>query len=160
MTDSIISFIRSIGIPVYETTLEEDTFLPGLQIKAGELMVDKSRLLYPGDLLHEAGHIAVMPSAERPHLNEEAIKESKNRAAEEMMAIAWSYAATVYLDIDPLIVFHDNGYKGGGSNIAENFEQGHSFGVPMLQWCGMTTVPKRNSTEKYIFPNMKKWMRD
>lgn len=93
---------------------------------------------YPGDILHEAGHIAVVPPAERHLLNADTIATREQREAEEMMAIAWSYAACVHLDIDAGFVFHDNGYKGGGSSIAESFKQGHYFGVPMLQWVGMT----------------------
>jgi quercetin dioxygenase-like cupin family protein len=160
LTDTIITFIRSIGIAVHEEAIEESTFLPGINIVDGGLIVDKNKLLYPGDLLHEAGHIAVASPAERPQLNEQLIKESKHREAEEMMTIAWSYAACTQLNMDPLIVFHEQGYKGGGSNIAENFKGGHYFGTPMLEWCGMTTAPKHGFTGKNVFPAMIKWIRE
>lgn len=160
MIDTIITFIRDIGIVVHEQVIQESTFLPGIDIRNGTLVIDKNKLLYSGDLLHEAGHIAVTPAARRMRLNEQLIKESKHREAEEMMAIAWSYAACIRLNIDPLVVFHEQGYKGGGSNIAENFKTGHYFGTPMLEWCGMTTIPKHDSTNTIFFPAMIKWMRD
>ena len=160
VTEAIISFIRNIGIAVHEDIIIEDTFLPGILIRNGELTIDKKKMLYPGDLLHEAGHIAVTPADERPEVDEERIKASAHRDAEEMMAIAWSYAACVHLAIDPLIVFHEHGYKGGGESIAENFQQKRYFGVPMLQWVGLTVDEKRSVELKVApYPIMIKWLR-
>ncbi|MGB7019857.1 MAG: hypothetical protein WBD80_11725, partial [Xanthobacteraceae bacterium] len=51
--------MRSIGIEVRAATLIEPTFLPGLDIRHGAILADEARLTYPGDILHEAGHIAV-----------------------------------------------------------------------------------------------------
>ena len=45
--------------------LPDACFLPGVRVDRGRLLVDEARLLYPGDLLHEAGHVAIMPAAER-----------------------------------------------------------------------------------------------
>jgi mannose-6-phosphate isomerase-like protein (cupin superfamily) len=159
ITESIINFIRSIGITVSEETIEENTFLPGMQIRNGELILDRNKSFYPGDLLHEAGHIAVVPAKERPCLDEQTINTSQHREAEEMTAIAWSYAASVYLGIDPFIVFHKQGYKGGGDSIVENFKAGRFFGTPLLVWYGMTVDP-RISTENEGFPVMVKWTRE
>ncbi len=64
-------------------------------------------------------------------------------AAEEMMAIAWSYAAVMHLQIDPAIVFHSAGYRGGGQNLIDNFRQGRYIGVPMSQRLGLTAGAKR-----------------
>ena len=57
--DQMYAFLAEIGIPVSETTLSQSTFVPGILIDQGRLLVDPAKLLYPGDLLHEAGHIAV-----------------------------------------------------------------------------------------------------
>lgn len=160
LTDTIISFIRSIGIRVYDKVIEGETFLPGIEIQHGELIIDRRNLHYPGDLLHEAGHIAVAPAEERSQLNVEHIKASKDREAEEMMAIAWSYAACIHLNIDPLIVFHEHGYKGDGKNIADNFNKKQYFGVPMLQWVGLTADEKRGAELQIApYPAMIKWLR-
>ena len=59
-----------------------------------------------------------------------------------------------------LFVFHDEGYKGGGSSIADNFKQGRYFGVPMLQWTGMA-LENNSETEpgKPVYPAMLQWLR-
>ena len=56
-----VDFIQSIGISVLFREIPEKSFLPGISIKAGEIIVDPEKLKYPGDILHEAGHIAVVP---------------------------------------------------------------------------------------------------
>ncbi len=157
----VIKFLSEIGVPVIPGPLEGDCFLPGIQIMNGEMHIDQAQLLYPGDILHEAGHIAIVPPAERYTLNDKSIGQRPMRDAEEMMAIAWSYAAAVHLDIDPFIVFHDQGYKGGGAYIAESFNKGQYFGVPMLQWTGMALEkPDPSDPSKPVYPLMQKWMRD
>ena len=156
-----IYFIQSIGIKVYYKTLEETTFLPGLQIENGSIFIDSDKLKYPGDVLHEAGHIAVVPTIERSNLSADSIAMRENNAAEEMMAIAWSYAACKHLDIDPYFVFHESGYNGGGNKIADQFNEGKYFGVPMLQFAGMTAEHKMAEILNMpSYPAMKQWLRD
>jgi len=161
LLEKLDRFFKEIGIPMQYCALEGFCFLPGIQIVKGELLVDPGQLKYPGDILHEAGHIAVVPLAERHTLNEISIGERPMREAEEMMAIAWSYAACIYLHIDPYIVFHNDGYQQGGSSIADNFSEGHYFGVPMLQWTGMARE-KADPAEPGIqpYPAMLKWVRE
>jgi len=156
-----VDFIQSIGIPVLFREIPAKSFLPGISIEAGEIIVDPEKLKYPGDILHEAGHIAVVPAAERALLNETTICTRPMREAEEMMAIAWSYAACVHLNIDAGFVFHNEGYQKGGSDIAENFREGRYFGVPMLQWTGMALEkPNAEQPELPVYPKMLKWARD
>jgi len=158
--EKVIDFLHEIGIETAEASLEDAAcFLPGFLIKNGKILIDKSQVKQPGDLLHEAGHIAVVPLAERPFLEGENIGKRNDSDAEEMMSIAWSYAACIYLNINPHFVFHEQGYKGGGASIVENFETGNYFGVPVLQWLGMTTTVK-DVTDQKVYPEMIKWLRD
>ena len=155
-----ISFIRGIGIETsYAAVDDDDCFLPGLLITKGKIIIDENKMKFPGDILHEAADIAIVPSAERKDLDGKNIGTRKDAGAEEMMAIAWTYAACVRLEIDPHFVFHEHGYKGGSSAIVENFENGNYIGVPVLQWLGMTTTSTGNDDE-ITYPAMKKWMRD
>lgn len=157
--DLAIRFIRSIGIEVDFCLLkEEDCFLPGIYISQGKIMVDKEKLLYPGDIVHEAAHLAIIPAAERNTISGPEIGMRPDAGAEEMMAIAWSYAFCKHLEIDPAFVFHESGYKQGAKAIVENFDAGRYFGVPVLQWLGMTKTGSENTTEN--FPAMTKWLRD
>jgi hypothetical protein len=159
--EKAVDFLRSIGVLVHFRSFDGKSFLPGICIINGELIVDMEKLKYPGDILHEAGHIAVVPSAERSSLNDETIILREQRDAEEMMVIAWSYAACVHLGIDAGFVFHDEGYKGGGSYIADSFNNGNYFGVPMLQWVGMTQEKKNEAEpDKPVYPALLKWLRD
>lgn len=153
-----IAFLHSIGIETeFQTLPDEACFLPGLLIRDGRIFIDPEKLLFAGDVLHEAGHLAVVPAAERATLDGPAIGKRKDAPAEEMMAIAWSYAACIHLDIAPSFVFHGHGYQGGGEHILQNFNEGRYFGVPMLQWLGMTTATPGAGA---VYPAMQKWLRD
>ena len=156
-----IEFLHIIGIPVCYGKLPGGSFLPGLSIENGCIIIDRETLLYPGDILHEAGHIAIVPAAERECLNANSIEKRKSREAEEMMAIAWSYAACIHLGLDPYFVFHDEGYKGGGSYIADAFKEKNYIGLPMLQWVGLT-ADEKNAPALHVdpYPHMIKWLRD
>ena len=70
---------------------------------------------------------------------------------EEMGAIAWSYAAALHIGLDPAVVFHAAGYRGGSQSLLENFRAGRPIGVPILQWAGL------NGDD---YPRMIRWLRD
>ena len=155
--DRIVGFLRDIGIPVREDQLPDATFLPGIAVERGGLVFDPDKLAYPGDLLHEAGHLAIVPQAERGQLD----ADVGGDAGQEMAAIAWSYAALVYLDLPLEVVFHPAGYKGDSSALCENFTHGHYIGVPILEWRGLTDYQRPGaSTSQNRYPAMKKWLCD
>jgi hypothetical protein len=148
---SILAFLQNIGIPVDAAPLSVDGFLPAIEVRDGRLLYDPDRLQWPGDLLHEAGHIAVTDPAIRA-----TVSEFASDGGDEMAAIAWSYAAALAIGIDPQIVFHDHGYRGEGRSIAENFAQGRYFGVPMLQYYGLARF---SHDEGEHYPAMIRWLR-
>ena len=151
----IVAFIESIGIEIRAEKIEKKTFLPGLEVHKGVLVYDIEKLKYPGDLLHEAGHIALTDPADR-HAHEDVSEDP----AQEIAAIPWSYAAALEVGIDPAIVFHPSGYKGQSQSILTDFAAGKYFGVPLLQWYGMTAEPKNaEATGMPAFPKMKRWLR-
>ena len=157
LVDKIVNFLIEIGLEVTKAHLHQQTFLPGISVDHGVILIDESRLLYPGDLLHEAGHLAVIPSHKRKQTQDNVSK----KASEEMMAIAWSYAALVHLELEPSVVFHEGGYRGWSEALIENFTQGRYIGVPMLQWIGITVEERRGKeTGTRPYPNMIKWMLD
>ena len=136
---TIVAFLESIGLEVRAGCIEDRAFVPGVVIHHGALVFDVNTVAHPGDLLHEAGHLAVMEPDRRCRCHLDVGK----RAAEEMMAIAWSYAAAVHLGVDPAVVFHADGYRGGSASLIENFTAGRYIGVPTLQWIGLTAEAKR-----------------
>jgi hypothetical protein len=154
LTERLATFVRGIGIHVCPAELPQPTFLPGLDIRDGAILVDETRLSYPGDILHEAGHIAVTQAETRkaPTL--------EPTPADEMASIAWSWAALRHLQLEPEVVFHREGYKGGSTSIIDSFSSECPPGLPMLQWYGMTLDTKQ-AAERGVspFPHMLRWMR-
>lgn len=160
---TITQFIESIGIPVVFDTITEKTFVPGILINKGRLVVDQDQFFYPGDLLHEAGHMAVAIPEERRVMHGDVgdAGERSKSEGEEMMAIAWSYAACVHLRIDPAVVFHPDGYKGSSDWYIEQYTSGNPLYLPLLQWAGFCydeTNAEKNGVKP--FPEMVKWLRD
>ena len=156
LTKKIVDFLNSIGINVSEGNVNDDEILPGISIKGGALLYDKEKLTYPGDLLHEAGHLAVAP----PETREKLSNDPESDAAQEMMTLAWAWAALVHLQLDPKVLFHDGGYHGDSDHIIMNFQGGHYVGLPMLQWLGMC-ADTEHAPQLGVkpFPHMIKWLR-
>ena len=157
----IAGFLRDIGLNVSFGSVPDDTFLPGILVKDGGLVIDAAKLRYPGDLLHEAGHLAFAPAAIRPTISGEVVLPGVNAAVVEVQAIAWSYAAAVFLGIDPAVVFHKDGYHGRSESILFNIAIGNILGLPGLSQHGMAYSPLR-AAELGVdpFPVMHKWLAD
>lgn len=158
----IITFLNEIGIETRFDKIEGETFLPGILIDKGRLVIDEEKLLYPGDLLHEAGHIAVMKPEDRI-TNSGNIGEQKSKNdsdGEELMAIAWSYAALNHLNLEPEVVFHPAGYKGAAEWYIEQYTSGNFIALPVLQWIGLCYDEKNAKIHGVQpYPNMIKWLR-
>lgn len=156
LVQQMATFLRDIGLAVESRTIEEKTFLPGVALDSGRLVIDEAKLLYPGDILHEAGHLAITPAADR-HLCGGNLAVS---GGEEMAAICWSYAAALHVGIDPAIVFHEHGYKGGANSLLENYRNGFYMALPYLQWMGLA-LDKTKAAEQGCqpYPHMLRWLR-
>jgi len=158
--DLVLDFLKKIGIDSERRAITETTFLPGIKIEAGRLVVDVEKLAYPGDLLHEAGHIAVTPGEGRLHMFDD-VKNDSLATSLEIVAILWSFAALRYLNLPTAFVFHEGGYKGQSQWFIEQFESGSYIGLPLLQWMGMTFDEKKAAEQNVPpFPVMLKWLRD
>lgn len=151
----IIAFLDAIGIGVEVAPITGRAFVPGMIIEKGLLLVDPDCPAWPGDLLHEAGHVAVTHPELRPSLCDVGADPG-----EEMAAIAWSWAAARACGVAAGDLFHQAGYRGGAASLAENFEAGRYIGVPMLAWYGMTADPSsRAPSHLPAYPAMARWLR-
>jgi hypothetical protein len=65
LTERLVAFERITGIEVRAATLLHQTDLAEREIRDGAIAVDEMRPYYPGDVLHETGHLAVADPAER-----------------------------------------------------------------------------------------------
>jgi hypothetical protein len=159
VVETITNFVESIGLSVVMRAIEKDTFLPGLLLENGKIIIDPDKLLYPGDILHEAGHLAAYEPAVRETIGDP-LPEYMS-AGFEMMAMAWSYAACLHIGLDPAVVFHDDGYKGAGSHILQTYNNGSYIGLPMLQYLGLAYEKKKAIELNTLpYPNMVRWLRD
>lgn len=156
----ILTFLAEIGISATEGEIADDTFLPGIEVQSGSLVVDITKLKYEGDLLHEAGHIAVSPAAMRSELSGKVDLAEAAPHLVELEAILWSYAACLHLGIDPRVVFHEAGYHGRAAALLQNFELGVFPGVDGLVAAGMTLSADAAAVSgERPFPAMQRWLR-
>jgi hypothetical protein len=156
-TRLIVDFLERIGLHVRREGIANSTVLPGITVDHGVLVLDPDKLSYPGDLLHEAGHLAVLDSVDRSA----AAVDFGSDGGYEMAAIAWSWAALCALGLEPEVVFHEDGYHGGSGALVENLTAGRDFGVPLLEWRGLTAQGER-AAELGVdpYPAMLRWVAD
>lgn len=153
---AILEFLRALGLQVDERPITRATLVSGVDIIGGALVIDEPQLCKPADVLHEAAHILLTPSAERAALENPLISSP----SEEMSAIAWTWAAALQLRIDPAEVFHEQVLSGNGPTLLENFSTGRYVGVPMLQYWGLTLEPDRAREHgQPAYPHMLRWVR-
>lgn len=156
----IVDFLRGIGLSVREEAISGESFLPGIAIESGELILDRARNTWPGDLLHEAGHLAVLPAAFRCTLVGGLPDTVPAEYAGEVEATAWAYAAICELDLPLEILFHEGGYRGYSAGLRFTFDMGVYPGAAGLYASGMATTPadaQRRQVKAY--PAMLRWLR-
>lgn len=153
----IIHFLKQIGISVVETALPDDCFLPGLSIEKNTILMDSEQLKYPGDLLHEAGHLAVTVEELRPLIGTDEMDPAWPTDGDELAAILWSYAALKHLELEPEVVFHPEGYKNESEWLIQQFADKNYIGLPLLEWMGFCIASEKDGVQP--FPHMLKWLR-
>lgn len=176
----IETFLSRIGLPVMRAALSDDSFLPGVAVRQGGLVIDPDRLGSPGDVLHEAGHLAVTPSRLRARLDgnidacaaaliadpdlKVTATEADQIARTEPQAIAWSYAAALAAGVSPECVFWSGGYGGqhGGAPhlVMMQVAQGFFPGIQGLVRTGLCSAPPPfgDPADLAPFPQMKAWL--
>lgn len=164
-TERIVRFLATIGIDIVESSLAGPTLLPGVTIDRGRLVVDYATLAWPGDLLHEAGHIAIAPAAHRSRLGANADELDTSDAGEvdagEVEATAWAWAASVAIGLAPEVLFHDGGYHGKSERLIFTFTSGCYPGAAGLSAAGMTLVGADAKARGIApYPHMVRWLRE
>jgi hypothetical protein len=173
----VVAFLQSLGFVMIEgepcQNPDGREFLPGVSIQPGMTIVyTVSRLESVGDLLHDAGHVAVTPSLFRSQLSydlsiletladeymaahpflvdgqEDPVMRGLLQAGEQE-AQAWSYAAAVAAGIDPGLVMY-----------ADSAERSHSglVGLRLGQHAGIHGLAAGGMTTCRVFPRMLRWL--
>lgn len=152
--DKICDFLDRIGIDYSFGPAGDDSFLPGLRIDAGKVVIDREVVPYPGDILHEAGHLALVPGEERPTLDQESLAKRESGQGEEIACQLWTFLVCREIGLPPQVVFHEGGYRGGSDWFIENYENGIYMGLPLLTWMGVTEPELVDGK-----PVVKQWLR-
>ena len=159
--ERIAAFLASIGLPLAEGEIPATALLPGVAIVFGGLVVDRDRLIWPGDLLHEAGHIAVIPAALRPTLGGTLADNPEVPYAGEPEATAWAWAALIAIGLEPEVLFHEGGYQGRSPGLAFTFSIGGYPGAAGLIAAGLAlSGPEAASQGLLPYPHMVRWLRE
>lgn len=155
LIETFHDFLEEIGIELREGEVPSDSFLPGVCIQTGSVVYDRNTLLYPGDILHEAGHVAVSDPLHRYSMSGNVAEVNSGKSAEEQAVLLWTWAAICKTGIPPEVVFHPQGYKDESSLLIESFENEEYTGLSLLVWMKMT----RPADERGGFPVMTNWLR-
>ncbi len=156
----ILDFLAAIGLPSRSRSLAGPTLLPGVTIDRGVLVHDPARLAWPGDLLHEAGHIAMTPGANRPGLSGALEDDPAVAHAGEPEVTAWAFAAVTAIGLDPAILFHAGGYHGQSESLVRTYSLGVYPGLAGLVAAGMALTPAQAAAAgEPAYPAMRRWLR-
>lgn len=151
-----LAFLEEVGIEVdWIGEDDEAQLLDGLAIIGGRLLIDPGTPVWPSDLLHEGGHIAAAAPEDRATLG-----PIEPDPTDEMMAIAWSFAAARQCNLALKQLFHSGGYRDDSAKLIQSFATGHYIGAPMLGYYGMC-ADMQTALEQGVpsFPNMIRWLR-
>ncbi len=154
-----IAFIEALGLPVHFQEITHDCFLPGIALGPACLYIDLAKLKYPGDILHEAGHLAVTSASDRVKVGTPEQSSDWPPKGEELAAILWSYAAALHLEIKPEWVFHADGYKSDSEWLLQSLREQNYIGLPLLAWMGLCATAAEVEAGSPAYPRMLKWLR-
>lgn len=167
------AFFNSIELPfrVCFNAQILDTFIPGAWIESETLWCEPTRLECIGDLLHEAGHLALTPSRfrflwTRTEFDGDAVQSiplllrcgQENPLfrhlidGDEQAAIAWSYAAAISIGLEPTTLHLHQHFDGQWKEIVNALKVKRHAGVNNLQHVKLTS--------RANFPQMVRWLQE
>jgi hypothetical protein len=172
-TKCCVNFLRSIGLDIEVVEAVPDgTVVPMAMLVAGTLRIDKRAT--PSEVLHEAGHLATMPTRFRHFLNgdirfcdpliEAALTElglPKDHLLAKAVfirndgpAIAWSWAAGNQLGLQESLIIRDVDYSSLGWVVRKQLVELTHRGIAPLARAGMCALGTGG------YPVMRRWVQD
>lgn len=165
----VATWLNSIGLVTKPGKRSDQSFMRGIWFDCGCIVYDPDEA-HPGDLLHEAGHLAIVPARFR-HFVKGEIEESLASHYDDYLkstvdcedatlqaiiqsgdaeAIAWSYAASLACCVDPWLCFV-NGFDGEAESVFQAIKLGCHPGINGLRASGMLTSVRD-------FPHLVRWL--
>ncbi len=182
-SQQVARFLRGIGIEVEDCRDGEAAkgFLPQVRIVEGRLVADLAQV-FPGDVLHEAAHMAVIPAPFR-QLAHGTLKRANDamhaylaehgdgltrypedplcRAilqADENEATAWQYAAAVAMGLPEQWLFPEGSYSGDSENVLLSLKASTFMGIHGLQAAGWTCLRANPHRPVPVYPELAFWL--
>lgn len=177
MLSQTIHFLNHIGLP---TAIVDETpkssFMPHLFIRHGTLEVTRDVLI--GDLLHDAGHLAVIPGrlrhlmhgnlyrsfeaifeqiADLPHDHPEVVAMIHS---DDPAATAWAWACGVHLGIPHEDIITDASFGDAGADIRCMLSHHQYVGIHALQSSGFCAAHGMCHPTLPVFPQLQFWVKD
>lgn len=172
--EQVKAFLRQIGLEVVDTP-GASGFVPGVRVIGGVLHVDDS--CRPSALLHEAGHVSIMPGQFRRFLDDDLRGGIKRmfavirklgldpdaplgRAAGQCSdpeATAWAWAAGLAVGLAPESIIMDDEYQNDGAGIRQMLMARQYCGINGLRHAGLCKHGFMVSPE-VRYPNMTVWV--
>lgn len=165
-----IIFLKGIGFNTERGEVTANSFVPNITIKNGEIVYNEEALV--GDMLHEAGHLAILPAKYRSicqanvgrsvaeiwkHADaagELEVDSPMYRAliqASDPEATAWAWAAGKEIGIAEEEIIPDFQYQGTGEEIRSMLSARCYLGINGLRAAGMLDSVK-------TFPKLTRWV--
>jgi hypothetical protein len=147
----VVRWLRTVGLRAEEGTRYTLPFARGIWLEDGELIYDPCEA-HPGDMLHEAGHLAVLPADARLAAQGDA-DEVSGFHDNDSEAIAWSYAAALACGVDPWLVF-ESGFtsREDAEEAFRLLRSGRHDGIAKLVEADFLSDAKE-------FPKLRRWLR-
>lgn len=167
-----VAFLRQIGLEVIEAE-EASGFLEDIRIEQGRLYYRPSA--HASNLLHEAGHLAVLPSRfrplagddlqkvfilmhdevgqliQKPDCDPDAPEIREVMQAGETEATAWAFAAGRAIGLPDTITIRDEDYDGEGESVRTGLICNAYFGINGLVAGGMCASVRS-------YPTLTRWL--
>jgi dienelactone hydrolase len=174
-----VSFLREQGIECHSVH-GTGGFVPGVRIVSGALHYDPD-VACTANLLHEAGHVAILPSIYRAQANDDISKVARKMLAEvfeapdvdpdspqacaamqcsDPEATAWAYSAGRHLGIPDELVIRDTDYQSEGDQIRLALKAGAYAGINGLARAGFCVVTRTAAavTGRPRYPTLSRWL--
>lgn len=176
MLATVIDFLGAIGLEVCNTDQVQGSFVPGVHIEKGSLVIDPTCRV--SDLLHEAGHLACIPKQFR-HLASGDLNECMETMTEHLRtlevdsplyrsiiqcsdpeATAWAWAAGKFLGLKSERIIEKDQYDGEGNFIRVCLEMNRYIGIHGLAHAGFCAQNKSIGKLRNMptYPHLAFWM--
>ncbi|WOB11258.1 hypothetical protein [Piscinibacter gummiphilus] len=176
--ERVVRFLQGIGL-VCTMNPGAHGFIHGVSIRHGSLQIDP--FASPSSLLHEAGHLSIIPAKFRGLACDDLVSAFEVMFAEtdfsdpdspgaraaiqcsDPEATAWAWAAGRAVGLAPEVIIQDDEYDGTGKWIRMQLANGHYAGIHGLAHAGFCAVRESPLSRRQglaVFPKLNRWLQN